>query len=161
MAPIKESLSALAASAQRLNAESDTLNATICEVEDGITQTEIDLTVWLGNLLCETAWKFMDEIYYLPDDSVRVYERVGWVIGYARIGDGWRIAAKHVAVTRVGEGEPDPEQADIGSAVALTSAPRAVQVEAAPALELLVETLTSRAEKLVEGIERAKKAVAP
>jgi hypothetical protein len=143
MSPSKESLDQLASVAQELNEKSDGLNATIEQVEARLGLSRIGIAVWLCTCI----------------DGVKTDAGVeeGWDVGYFKIGDTWRLAARHVRWRNVVEddGTQTVDDEPLADPVALVRAPRSIRVQAAPLLEVVVDRLVRQAREFVDNIDRA------
>jgi hypothetical protein len=81
-----------------------------------------------------------------------------WDVGFAKLGDEWRLAASRRIRTRTGSdswGDDKYEYEDLDE-VPLAQAPRVVRAEAAGLLELLIDAIANRAEQFVANITTAK-----
>ncbi len=87
--------------------------------------------------------------------------RLYWTIGYAKLSDGWCIAAKPQTCVfpPARDSAKEPIIKDHGYTVALLKAPRVIRVQAAPILEDLLNALSERVAAFVENIQDAKKLV--
>jgi hypothetical protein len=124
--------------------------------------SQVGVSVWLDG---DTGF-LLDESHEKPkltadgDLDGEPVECAGWVLGFAKVEDHWRIAVRpgHRIWTPallntgdddmmvVGEGEPRP----------LLKAPRGVRVEAAGYLEDLIESISERAAQFANDIDRVQ-----
>jgi hypothetical protein len=111
---------------------------------------KVGVSVWLDPIIAATE-KNSNETH-------------GYRIGYTKIKDKWRIAAKLVKRTEVTEEvslESRSEVVDMGVPIALVKAPRVVRVRAIQHLEKLVEKLAVRVQYFLDFIKNSKKAAEP
>jgi len=150
MVPIDTAVLELSSLASQLNKETDSLNDIILDLERRLGSTKVGVSIWLDNsLLAETGDGFKQN---------------AWVLGYAKIGDSWRIATK--PITRTWERTEEMDHGDLtdftkdrGEPVPLLNAPRAVRVDASAFLEQLVNELATKVKGFIANIEQAKKFV--
>src|SRR5260370_25179604 len=151
MVPIDTAVAQLSSLASQLNKETDALSDIILDLERQLANTKVGVSLWLErNLLAETG------------DG---YKQDAWVLGYAKLGDSWRLAAKPVTVTwehieEADHGDLTPFTKDRGEPVPLLNAPRAVRVDASAYLEELVNRLAEKVKGFIGNIEQAKRFVA-
>lgn len=147
---IDQKLQAISARAEKLNKATDDLNQTINGIEAKLAAVRVGVSVWLDSLLDE---KRSFEEVEAPNGEYRTARmRSGWNLGYTKIEDAWRIAAKRC------EGEDfngDCELTDSAGAVPLVTAPRAVRMQAAEQLETLLDAILNRMSEYMRGIESA------
>ena len=154
--PIDKSLAELTKLAATLEQESEDLNALIESLEKQLEGCKIGVSVWLDEVLEE-------ECTVEARDARMVTVHEGWVIGYARAADAWRIAAKRCRATVTEEEGDAPDStvwSDVTAPITLADAPRTVRVEAATLFEALLEALRHRVQQSIESIQKAKKLVA-
>ena len=155
MVPINDSLSELSDLSKQLNTETDALNDVIEAVEARLAKMQVGVSVWDDTLLDKSV-----ESTCAPGGSNRVGIAYGYVIGYVKLADGWRIASKAVKeVSGFYEGDSECPYADLEDESAptpLLKAPRHVRVEAAGQLEALIVLLKRRVESFIQDIEKSK-----
>ena len=154
MVPIRESMQDLSLLARELNAETDSLNGVIQSLEDQLAASKVGVAIWLPHLLDESA--------PTREDESREIFTEGWLLGYAKIGDAWRIAVKRVLRVSIIDGSRDVVREDVEDQtppMPLTKAPRVVRVEAAQHLESLIEALATRVRRYISSIKDAKRLV--
>jgi hypothetical protein len=148
---IDDQLRALRAEADALAKRSDALNAEIARIEKALEGVGVG------------AW--LDDREYVIDEQEDASGRIaGWLIGYAKIGGRWRLAAREFSGGTMVE-EPDGMitelKAPVSNApVALADAPRLVRVCAIGMMECLVPTLLVRVRRLTRNVDRALTRVA-
>lgn len=123
-----EKLSELAA---QLNAETDTMNATIAELDARLSGMHVGLAVWDEHVLCPGG------------DG-----RTGWLLGYERLSSGYGLAAR-----QVWQGEWEHEGA---GSIPLLKAPRLVRIEAVARFNVLIGLLAQRAEQALACVRGAQ-----
>jgi hypothetical protein len=165
--PISDKLQNLSAVAAKLNAETDSLNEVIEQLEDDLGKAGLGLTYWLENTLTEILAcgpkRKIDERDLDADKYPGAHSVASaCVLGYIKIADRWRLAVKSAelvfSASRAGFADDDWEVRDVGQEpIALAHAPRNIRMQAPAQFEALVDGLTSLAESMLEGIELAKK----
>lgn len=148
MVPLNEAVGRLEFLAKELNDKTDDLNEIFLEIEERLQKAQVGVTYWLDQRIVSRSGK-RDGCYS------------GWVIGYARIGSEWRLAAKPVAVREgLYDNDPDCPYTDVddaGEPMPLAKASRAVRVEAAEHLEELITWIAEKVSRFIRNIENAKK----
>ena len=143
MRSLEESVRRLERLAGKLNQATDKLNEQIEAFEKRLTLTRIGLEIWLA-----------DESEKIPADPLGEDQSLGYYsVGWAKLGDSWRLAAYKVEWRDAGYGsdsgwiaaEPQP----------LVNAPRHVRMRALPLVLSIVERLGSEAERWLKGIQAA------
>ncbi len=161
MAPMRETLDELTKAAAALNKETDELNGVLEDIEDELAGAGVGMTVWLGYALADSNWT---EEY--DEHTDRTWEEsTAWDLGYEKLEDGWRIAAKRVKLRR-NTGDMEWESFDLptpggsqGGPIPLAKAPRLVRMEAAAHLEDLLKVLIKKMREYQKDIAEAKKLV--
>jgi len=136
MRSLDESVQRLDELASRLNQATDKLNDQIEAVEQRLSATRIGLEVWLGD----------DRI---PADPLRESETDFFTVGWTKLGEGWRLAARK---TEFSEFSGDWNTLDPQP---LTNAPRHVRMQALPLVLNIVERLGNEAERWLRDVEHA------
>lgn len=152
----KEKLDRVSSLASKLNNATDDLNATIAKIEERLKG--IGLAVWVDLTLDERNTRAHADD---GGDGYYVHTTIAWDLGYAKVGDAWRIAAKRctgTATTRDGaiDDSVDREWSDDGEPVALVTAPRSVRVAAVKYLDDLLDKIAQQAERFIADVEAAK-----
>jgi hypothetical protein len=151
MVPIEQALFELSSLSAQLNQETEALNAIISVVDRQLAAAKVGVSVWLT----EESDPLLASID-APGGKIR-----GWVLGYAKLGDTWRLAA-HPAERHWSESYECPGEGswvtrlDDGMPVALASAPRIVRVDGAAHLERLVNALSQKVKGFIENIAKAR-----
>lgn len=163
MAPIKDSLAELAKVAAELNEETDSFNSFVEGLEKELASHHVGVSVWLDYKL-DAVTTEDEPIDGGPhrDEVLKIVD--GWELGYCKIGDAWRIAAKRVRGRETTEWEENGyggadrvwEWADVSNPTPLIQAPRIVRIEAADHLDSLVKALSQRVKAFAESIKKAK-----
>jgi hypothetical protein len=81
-----EAIDSLSSLAAELNAKTDELNSVFEDFEAQLAKTRIGVSVWLDD-----SWADVE-----TEEDEQVW--LGWRIGYAKIGDQWRLAAQRMRV---------------------------------------------------------------
>lgn len=124
----KNPMGRLAQLGQQLKAETEKLNSRIRQYEKSLDRMRLGVSVWLDDVIGDAE--------ELRDG--------GFQLGYTKVRDKWRIAARRVQVRLQGD-EQVVEQADDGP-VPLSKASRLVRLRSLGSLDDLVEKLTERVE---------------
>jgi len=154
MTSIESSLDRLAGVAGRLNTETDALNLVIEAVERRLDSMNLGISYW-------------DDALLEPEEDagtggdLRITR--GWVLGYHKVGDEWRVAVKGV---RVEEGYfendlncPYRNISTDKDPVPLLRASRSIRVQAAGRVQAVLDGLAERGRAYVATIGNAKKLV--
>jgi hypothetical protein len=153
MAELKTSLERLAKLATRLNTETDQVNVLIDGVDEKLSKLSLGVSLWLEN---EGGWPLT------VGDVAGEEPTYGEQLGYAKVGDKWRLAVRSVAFDykTLGEDEGYVDMRTIGEPKPLLEASRLARVEACGHLALLVDTLATKVEGFLQALEVAKTAAA-
>jgi len=153
--PIDESLSRLTTLASKLNSVSDDMNAVIEKLDARLESINLGVSAWDDEILDERVLSVATEEH----DG----EAHGWIIGYCRLSEGWKLAAMPVRdVARFDRDEPtmpDVEREENGSLISLLKAPRVIRMEAMGRLEHLLDTLAEKAKGYIEGVVEGMRSV--
>jgi hypothetical protein len=133
---IEDKMKELSKASHRLLLKSAEIIDIIRDTRDQINATNVGVSAWLDDLLDITKEEWDETISH------------AWIIGYAKLKDGWDLAARKVTINikKVKE-KPIP----------LTSAPRKVRMEAVPLLPKIIEALAAKADSFAEDIDRVTK----
>jgi hypothetical protein len=146
MVPIDAALRELSFFSEQLNRETEVLNSLILDLEQRLAAAQIGVSVWLSESLLA--------------ENENGTSSTGWLLGYGKLSEAWRILAKPVTRTWVpvydDPGEYSSRTEDRGAIVALANAPRIVRVEAAEHLEPLVNQIAEKVKGFIANIEKAK-----
>ncbi len=144
MVPIDEALGELSSLSAQLNKETEVLNSLILDLEKRLAAAKVGVSIWLEALLAA---------------SENGTSSTGWLLGYGKLGDAWRIVAKPITRTWFpiydDPGEYSFRTENRGEPVALSNAPRIVRVEAAEHLEPLVNEISTKVKGFIANIEKA------
>lgn len=148
MSPIDDKVRALRAKADELAKRSDDLNRAIEHIESQLAG--VGVSVWLDQ----------DPEYVIDLERDGNGAMSGWLVGFAKLGARWRIAARQFDGGRMvpdatyGLGESlDAPMTE--APIALADAPRAVRIQAAELLETLVTHMTHAVERYIASVDRA------
>ena len=154
----------LSDAAARLNAESDSINLLIEQLQEKLRALNLGLETWVllqtepGSLPVPVPRGLGLSARPAPPITVRVETSVG----YARGVDGWGLFVKRIAY-RAKPSNPlhseEPEPVNVNKWLRLSDASRAIRIDAFRAFPKLLEQLKVSAESAVEAIEQAKKFV--
>ena len=154
----------LSNTAARLNAESDSINLLIAQLQEKLRALNLGLEAWVllqaepGSLPAPVPRGVGLAARSAPPTTVKVETSVG----YARGADGWGLFVKRIAYRAkpsnplIGE---EPEPVNVNKWLPLSEASRATRIDALRAFPKLLERLKAAAESAVEAIEQAKKFV--
>jgi hypothetical protein len=153
MATLEQALGKFELAAEKLNAESDAVNALITQVNTRMTEAGAGLTVWLVD----------HGTPVLLATDADVGPRNGLQLGFTKVKDRWQLAVRPARLfwqTDPAESESGEDDfaslTDVGEPVALLDAPRIVRVEACEHLLELVESMTERMNVFLKSIARTK-----
>lgn len=158
--PSKQTMEELAAAAAELNSASDDLNEIIETFEDQLQRAGVGVSCWLGEEDFEpSAWLLPQAPSVEDPDDDNHLVATGWLLGYVKLSDKWRLAVKEVLVNiypradlQERENKRDLRKPD----VPLLKAPRHIRVAAAAQFEELAKLLTRRMKQHTADIEEAK-----
>jgi len=140
---LEKNLGLLSALGAQLNEGTEELNEAIAIIERRINETKAGVSVWLDHFLNESD----------QDDEGLT---TAYQLGYAKLRDGWHLAARHVTIKHEGGDAGTWEIVETSEPTPLATAPRGVRVGAADLFEDLVEALADRVKGFLASIERAK-----
>lgn len=137
----------------RLNDAADRVNEKIGEVEDRIVSANLGVTAWLygpNAFLGVSQWEGHGSSY----GSSAVLTATGWMLGFGKLTDNWKILVRRVELARDSDTSPisyhEPEDP-----VALLRAPRPIRIEAMGKMDDLLDLLASEAIKLLTAMDVA------
>ena len=126
----------LARLTRALNEETDQLNGRIKVFDRSLARMKLGVSVWLDRLIAE------------PGD---VDTKKGYQIGYGKVKDKWRVAAR-----RATEGDTGAVEATGDGPVPLYKAPRLVRVHAVGLFDDLLEALEDRIQSFLDYMRQAQ-----
>ncbi len=125
------SLQRLRTLTEQLNAETDALTDRIKSLEKTLYKMRVGVGAWLDDVV--------------PDDD----SRSGHQIGYAKIKDKWRIAARPVKIGKRGN-KTSVSPLEDEDLLVLSKASRRLRLHGVQQLDALVEALTAKIEGFLE-----------
>jgi len=155
----------LAKLSQELNTETDSFNKSILDLEKRLADMNIGVSVWrrgVDKYLCRHEEQ--------RDGDPENYRTVsGWIWGYDKVGDAWRFGVQKR--TDVWCYAPEGDDAngkepqfvrciEKQPPVPLTSAPRAVRIEAPEHIKELLDGIENTMKKLLKRIKQARTEIA-
>jgi hypothetical protein len=147
--------------AARLNAESDTINQLIDQLQEKLRALNIGLDAWIL-LRSEPGSALASGAPMLGKLRIQTTVRVETSLGYARGVDGWGLYIKRISYRAKPSSPFIPEEPDpvtVNKWLKLSEASRAVRIDALRAFPKLLEKLKAAAAAAVDAIEQAKKFV--
>lgn len=159
--PKESQLEKLASLSKTLNNKTDAINAAILRLEKRLAEMNIGLEVWLGVALAEEGY------FTRTNDRGEIIDPDGWSamysveLGYAKFNDEWHIVSRrtldlYAPDDGYGLGEMIfNRRIESGPLRPLTSAPRAVRIEAMQYMDSLIAMIISTAEKHIKIIDEA------
>jgi hypothetical protein len=150
-------LSKLDSLAQSLNSKTDQLNASIERLQKRLGAMKIGLEVWAGVPLGEEPPFVRKNDADEPLDPENWWASYSINLGYAKFNDEWQIVTRReLSVYSPNAYDGNWERyIEVGPVRPLTSAPRAIRIEAIPHLDGLVDELIKKAKSSVEAIDDA------
>ncbi len=140
--------------ATRLNADSDSANATISAIEKHLVDENVGLEVWLPQVVTSAD----------PEGSTLEKTWAATRLGFTKLDGEWQLAVKPVRfVTGFFEGDtscPYQEEFVAGDPVPLLKSSREIRIRALKLLPDLIEQLTEEAERCSDTIGEAKRLLA-
>ena len=149
-------LTALLTTAETLNHASNSINTILTAVEQQLVQANLGLEVWLihSPLSSSTPER---------DDNDEKLSSTNVELGFAKLHDGWHLAARDIGVT---PGPPDdygdPSRLNpclLLGPYPLAQASREERLAALRLLPTLIKTLHEKADKAIKAIEDAKQLI--
>jgi hypothetical protein len=149
MVPIEQALFELSSLSAQLNEETEALNEIIAGVERQLADAKLGVSIWLTE-----AYDSLLAGVEVPDRKQK-----GWVLGFVKLGNAWRIAAHPAERYWWDDYDADNNGYYLielkGEPVALAAAPRIVRVDAAGHLERLVKALSEKAKGFIGSVAKA------
>ena len=147
---LEKNLGLLSALGAQLNEGTEELNEAIAILERRINETKAGVSVWLDHFLNESS---PDPFHETAENQGHIY---AWDLGYAKLDDGWHVAARQVTIKRFGVDRSVWGTLEESEPIPLSTAPQSVRVEATGHFEGLVDALATRVRGWVARIEGAK-----
>lgn len=175
MSDAEKRLAELAAKAESLNAKSGDLNKIIASFEERLAAMKLGVEVWMWDQRrdwfhsvqtnfghrADSMWAALDTTeadVFEQDDYVR--ESYVLFLGYAKVGDSWRLAVREGTVRTTGEHEVNAEERFVeNKRYPLAEAPRKIRIKAIGMMDNLLVAITTKVEEMLSDIEKGKKAV--
>lgn len=159
---MEEVLKELKSISEVLNDSSDSLTATLTEINQEINNLNLGIQVWLvDSPLAPGRRRAAPQNY--PTPYVHTIEEGASILGYARTSEGWGLAVKKVDFQEgFYEGDSDSPFTDVleeTRPVPLLKATRTVRADAIRLIPSLLERLKHEGNKLLKDIEVAKELV--
>jgi len=150
MNPTDVNLGLLCALGAELNELIEDLNKYIATFERKINAANLGVEVWLNSPINESS---PDPFHETAENQGHIY---AWDLGYAKLDDGWHVAARQVTIKRFGVDRSVWGTLEESEPIPLSTAPQSVRVEATGHFEGLVDALATRVRGWVARIEGAK-----
>lgn len=158
MNDVEKRLASLANVAQELNRTSDEVTSFLRDVENRLAGMKLGVEVWGPPF-------YLDDVDLVGDDvsGVQAYTGTQYLLGYAKIGASWRLAAMPFQSLWAGEdegcvsldGDLGEERGELGDPIPLLDMSREIRLEATSNLGWLLARIEEAALERVRSIRAA------
>jgi hypothetical protein len=156
--PVEEVLKELKSISEALNDSSDSLNATLTEINNEIKKLNLGIEVWLERSpLVLVSGKALENPPMAYDNTV---EEGTLILGYARTSEGWGLAVKEVKFQEgfYGRDSKFPlRETHEKKIVPLLKTPRPVRAAAIRLIPFLLKALKKEGYHLLKDVQKAQK----